>query len=244
MKNLNILMFLFCILLLGEQAMADKFDKEVSKKSSALEDLEESLKSNNLRERSETAKRIAESEELATEMKAKLIFKALREEHLSPQSNEVETWTGYTTVSEYLKTEYMLALKNIGSSVIPVLKENYKMEAGEMKEKIAVVLGYLGDSEVHSDLVKIIRETKNPFTKAQAIRAMYQSGIGGKEMISIYKRALKDKFYVVIKNDLIAPSEREHKILHYPVRESAFTALKKLGVKIKRDKTEFVVEEE
>jgi len=44
-----------------------------------------------------------------------LRLKALKDEHLSPQADTVERWTGYATVTEYLKIQYILALKDMGT---------------------------------------------------------------------------------------------------------------------------------
>lgn len=216
---------------------ADSPDKDKGKQ---ILNFEKGLKSENLRERIETAKKIAKSE-LDKETKAKLVLDALREEHLNPKSNELERWTGYYTRTEALKNGYILALKDMGKSIVPLLMETYKEEKGELREKIVIILGYIGDAVVFNDLLEIISKTKNHYTKAQAIRALSDSGLGGREFIALYKEALKDDFYVRPKSDLIFPPEQDYLNVYYPVREEAFSALKKLGVDVRRHKNEFYI---
>lgn len=221
---------------------ANNSDINKEDKKPIIERFKADFKSMNLGDRVRAAKKIAKSEEIGLETRVQLLLDALKEEHSEPQSSELEQWTGYSTVTEYLKNTYILALKDMGKGIVSILKDDYKEEKGELKEKLTIVLGYLGDTAVHTELIVIIKKTKNPYTKSQAIRVSSDLGMGGKELIALYKEALKDDFYVRPKSDLILPPEQDYLNAYYPVREEAFSALRKLGVNVRRDNNEFYVD--
>lgn len=246
MKKLGLVLLysLFGSLLTFQAGLADSGKKDDVRKgeNEKLVELEKGLKGKDLRQRANIAREIGKLKELPVDKRARLLITALKDEHLNPQSNEVETWTGYSTVTEFLKNSYVLTLRDMGEEVIPILKESHKKETGEMKEKIVVVLGYLGDTTVYDDLIEIIKKSKNPYNKAKAIRVISDSKIGGRELIPLYKELIKDDFHVRMKTDIRYPPEHDYKNIYYPVREEAFSALLKLGINVRRDKNEVYVD--
>lgn len=229
-------------MLLTGQVIPVEIDNKES--SDSVPAFEKSLQNENAMQRAKAAHEIMRSKEISMNTKAKLLLRALKNEHLTPQADTTNTMTGYLTTTEYLKTQYVLALKGLGKDVVPILKENYGKENGEMKEELVVLLGYLGDAEVYNEIVDVVRKTQNPYTKAKAIRALSGLGVGSNDLIILYIDALKDDFYVRVRSDKRRPPDLDFMNIYYPVREEAFSALRILGVQVERNKNEFYIKKD
>lgn len=128
---------------------------------------------------------------------------------------------------------YLYDLVNIGSPAIPFLKREIQGESGEVREIIIIALGLLKDEEAFSPLLDLALNSQNGWIRSDAVRALGE--FGNKEAIPILEKALKDDFSIrAFPIDVKVPAGYEYMQIYYPVRQSAFFALKKMGVEVKQ----------
>lgn len=179
-------------------------------------------------EKREAARDLGKMEGIEPEEKVDILLKALEKEILHPASKRHARGTGYATITESLKIHYMLGLKDIGASVIPILQEKLPTMQGELKKKIQITLGYLGNKNVYSDMADLLSYDKDGYIRAGAARAL--GDIGNKEAIPLLLKALHDPFAVPSGIDIIIPGLDTS--ITYPVRTNAASALRGLGIKV------------
>jgi hypothetical protein len=160
-----------------------------------------------------------------------ILLYELKKEVECPSSQEIEVWTGDASISEYLIIGYMHAISSIGSSVLKFIWDEYNKSEGEYKERLALIISKLEDEKVVPELKKIFYKTKNGYIRAQTIRGLSRLGCKDNECIELYKKGLKDEFCVRTKPDFIDPELGEAGKYECLVRSSAFSALRKAGIK-------------
>jgi HEAT repeat protein len=136
-----------------------------------------------------------------------------------------------------VKEWIVIALGNLkDKSTVPFLKKALDKEKDDkVKERIIIALGNLEDKEVFFVLLDMAINAKDERIRAEVASCL--GNFGDKKAIPILKKALKDPFYEEKGGCVRAPRGYEYMNIHYPVRQSAYFSLIKLGVKIKQKGT-------
>jgi hypothetical protein len=179
-------------------------------------------------EKRQAARDLGKMEGVGVQEKVDILIKALDDEIKNPTSNNYVRGTGYATVTESLKTHYMLGLEDIGAPVIPFLKEKLKISHGELKKRIQITLGHLGDQDVYSDMVDLLSYDNDGYIRSSAARAL--GDIGNKDAIPVLLKAIHDPFVVPSGSDVFFPGMDTSII--YPVRDNAASSLRQFGIKV------------
>jgi len=174
------------------------------------------------------ARDLGKMEGIEPEEKIDILLKALEKEIQHPAFNKHVRGTGYATITESLKIHYMLGIEDIGASIIPILQEKLQTAQGELRKRIQITLGSLGNKDVYLDVLDILLYEKNGYIRAMAARTL--GDIGNEEAIPLLLKALHDPFAVPSGVDIIIPGLDTS--ITYPVRTNAAGALRGFGIKV------------
>lgn len=195
--------------------------------------------------RTDTARALSKAKGIATATKVSLILDAMKEICEKPMAIEEIKGEGMSMpLTEHIKSLYRSAILNMGDSAILPLKEKIGKEKNEFGKNLIVTIGLLGEQSVYHDLMDIATNDENVWLRASAIGGL--GAIRDKEAIPFLKKALSDNSKVAIKTDVITPNtyKDENGYFYYdcyPVRQEAASALRKLGVKVKKEGNEYKI---
>jgi len=158
----------------------------------------------------------------------------------------------YVTEPQYKIRQFIFALEDIGTTAVPYISRVLDTTSDKNhKEYLTICLCLAGgkktpSTEVKSEIVRIAKRSSNGYIRALGIRILGEWE--DKTLITLLKDALNDNFKVAGKPDVVTPDMRKgingrYYFDYYPVRSEAFSALRKLGIKIKREGNKFTVEE-
>ena len=150
--------------------------------------------------------------------------------------------SSYATEAQYKIRQYIFALEDIGAPAIPFISDALRnINAGSYKEYLTICLCLAGGKktpspEVESEIVNLAKSSSNGYIRALGIRVL--SEWEDKTLVPMLKDALNDDFKVVVKPDKVSPDMRKgadgcYYFDYYPVRGEAYSALRKLGIKVK-----------
>jgi hypothetical protein len=139
----------------------------------------------------------------------------------------------YLTHHEYLLLQYVEMLVSIRDE-LPSLVAATKPAAkdAELAALLDIAQGLAGSGNVYANLVGIIEGGDIPFLRMMAVRSL--GSLRQKQAIPLLERLLEDPYFREA-----ADSVGQYRI--YLLREEASRALKKLGVKIAREGSNFIV---
>jgi HEAT repeat protein len=181
--------------------------------------------------RRDVARALSKVQGITTETKVRLTLNVMKTECENPTPEEGTKGEGMCIpLTEHLKSLYRSAVLEIGSSTIPFLEDRAKKEKGEFRKNLVITLGLLGEQEIYADLLQIAAADENPWLRTWAIDGLGK--VGNKRAIPLLKEALEDSFHVDSCSDVQAPPGFEEWNVSYPIRNAAFSALTKLGVKV------------
>jgi len=209
--------------------------KEDTKDIKLIDTLKEKLwTENDWQIKGNIATKLSRLKNLDPEIKVKYILKILKEQYRNPIVVEQGGEGGLK--GPLTGSMYIYDLVNVGPSAIPFLKEELLKEKDKnIKEVITIILGLLKDKEVFQSLLDITLNSRDGYIRSEAVNALGE--IGDKRAVSVLKKALKDNYLTKGgEGDLKFPPEYEYMKIYYPVRQSAFFALTKLGVKVVKEK--------
>jgi HEAT repeat protein len=195
--------------------------------------------------RTDTARALSKAKGIAGATKVNLILNAMKETCENPPSEGRAKGEGMCIpLAEHMKSLYRSAILNMGDSAIEPLKERMGKEKNEFGKNLIVTLGLLGERSVYPDLINIATNDENMWLRASAIGGL--GAIGNKKAIPFLKEALNDSFKVAVKTDVITPDMYKdvdgfYYYDYYPVRSESFSALSKLGVKVKKEGNEYKI---
>ena len=198
------------------------------------------LQSGDWRIRAEAAPTLGKQKEVAAQIRVTALLSALSAEIEKPLSLQPHPKLP-VTVHEHLRGRYVRALVHVGPEAIPLLKQHLKVlrkpdKKSEMAERqwILLTLGLLKDGEVFADVIRLLK-SKDGFVRATAAEALGR--IANKAAIPQLKQALRDDFQLKYTTDLIVNGSNTR--ILYPVRESACSALIRLGVRVEKEGNDF-----
>lgn len=160
--------------------------------------------------------------------------------------------SSYVSEAQYKIRQYIFALEDIGAPAIPFISDGLRnIDAGNYKEYLTICLCLAGGKktpspEVKSEIVNLAKSSSNGYIRALGIRVL--SEWEDKTLVPMLKDALKDDFKIAVKPDKVSPDMRKgadgrYYYDYYPVASEAFSALRKLGVKVVRQGSIFRVPE-
>ena len=126
------------------------------------------------------------------------------------------------------------AFDDLGARVVPYLPELRNKTRGHAKTELLLYSGKLGDKDVFEDMLSIIEKSKVVSFRIRAARAL--EAIGDQRAIPYLLTALKDDAWYKV-GGCVTPAREGY----YPVRESACSALNKLGKKCEIENGEYVL---
>ena len=208
------------------------------------------------REIGKLARTIGKNKDISPQIRVSALTTVLAREIEDPYSARPLP-SGYITLSEYLKRQYIFALVDVGSEAIPHLKrhleylqppirkgsgsEGRPQRGAKVAERqlILCTLGLLSDKVVYPEVMAIFLEAEDG--EIRTLAAMALEKIKNKAAIPALKRALKDDFQRTDHGCVAAISDCPELHIIYPVREAASSALRALGVKVTRQGHDFRV---
>jgi len=204
------------------------------------------LKFGNWIKKGESAEKIAEMTGIPIEERLQLLFEVLEEE-CRVKTSDKKPEGSYKTISVYLKDQYTYAIAVAGIEDPTLILRHLDKAEGEFKNRLTLSLGLLKikDNAITSGIIQLAKSSQDGYIRTMAIRVL--SEWKDKKLIPIFNEGLNDNFKIKIKTDLINTNTVKGKDgyyykEYYPVRNEAATALKKLGINVKRNKNDFWVE--
>ena len=221
MKNYVVWLLLMIIGPIGTIAFANSDNQE----------WETQLKSGNWRARAQAIRDLVKTKDTSNETKIKLFLSTLADEMQKPPSGKLIE-NGYITEEEYFKRQYMFAVEKVGKNHLREIKQrakaikrsefarNQKLSV-EWDNRIALVLGLLGEREVLPKFREILSQSKDGDMRQLAAHVV--KVVKDKQAIPQLKIALNDPYSVTYHSHGI-------ETVVFPVRFKAAAALIELGV--------------
>jgi HEAT repeat protein len=149
----------------------------------------------------------------------------------------------YATEPQYKIRQYIFALEDIGTPAIPFISRELNADGNiNYKEYSTICLCMAGGKktpspEVKSEIIRIAKNSSNGEIRTLGMRILGEWE--DKTLIPLLKDALNDNYKVAVKTDFITPGTYKgvdgcYYFDYYPVRNEAFSALRKLGVYVER----------
>lgn len=227
---------IFVLFIISKLIYADDFKQEIKI-------IKEKLKEGDVYKRIKAAEGIRDIQ-LPLETKVEILLEALKEEIENPTQESSHPFHNIYGGTEAMKLVYVKEIANIGKDALPVLYKWYKKSSGDLKDNITFAIIGCGDLSFTDKYWEIANNSKNNYTRAKALTYINSRKLYKKEYIPKYIEFLKDPFCVWSGSDVISSGEYEYMNIKCPIRDASFSALVKLGVKVKRVKNEYYVVEE
>jgi len=228
----NLIIYFFMFLLLYNIKSTYSFGNEL-----LLQQVDSLLKSNDCMNREAGVHRLLNSTDIDTIKAINMLMKSLNDEILNPFRGKTARGS-YAPASEFLKRQYLNGLIKLYINKAEILESAIDTSTGELKERLIIIAFYVGDTTRHAKIVNIFNESKDNWLRLDAIESLRQ--MADTADIYLFKNALADTFSILYKSDF-GPLEGE---LHFPIRNVASGALRKLGFKMKRNDNEYIIVKE
>lgn len=222
-----------------------------------LEFMLKRLRDGNVFTASQAARILGKMKKVDPKVRAEAIIECLREEvsrQNDPNIPHQQSWIGsYLTKAQYKIRQYIFALEDIGAAAIPFISDALSdTGSGGRREYLTICLCLAGGKkkpsvEVKSEITHLAKNSPNGEIRTLAMRILGEWE--DKALIPLFKDALNDNYKVAVKTDVVIRPDTYkgrdgyYYYDYYPVRDEAFSGLRKLGVKIKREGNKFTVEE-
>jgi hypothetical protein len=230
MKSIILVCSILCIILSGVNSQMNDSEIETVKKM---------LRSPKLIERKYAVDKLLILNK-SDYTKAEILLIELINEIDNPTKEYSPGFSTYLPPSEFVCRQYMIGLGKLGKGIVPLLKEHYRFAKNEdLREKLILIMAYIGEKEYYENLVEIIKKSKNIFNREFALHIIYKNKWYNSDLIPLYKELLNDPNCFRKRGDVIGAEEYENYIC--PLRQKAYAALSELGFKIKRVKNEFYI---
>jgi hypothetical protein len=151
-----------------------------------------------------------------------MLIEALRSEISTPAPDNKAIGT-YVSGTEFLKTNYAIAIGKLSVGHEGVLKAHLGNATGEYRQRLLFILGFLRDESVHGEIATIFKESHDSYIRLAAITALgeYRDTLD----VPTLETALYDSFYVY---DFLDEAGKPIN-MWYPVKNVATSALLKMG---------------
>lgn len=183
------------------------------------------LSSANWMERSAGAMRLSELADIDLNQKVEILVNSLRNEIDAPLSMDMAEGS-YMTINEYLKNQYCLTIKGLGTSAKETIIKSLNSTSGELKSRLMIILGLLGEKVYKNDIRKIYYSSEDGYLRLFALRALIS--FGDLEDVPLFKDALNDEFQAYNNSDVVGRNKNI-----YIIRMDAAGILGMLGYKLK-----------
>jgi hypothetical protein len=156
--------------------------------------------------------------------KTEILLYWLAEERAHPSSPSIGVG-GSIIDSGYIQVQILMAFREVGDALAldAVLRD--PSVGGDFKDRIRVGLGLMGDRRQTGAIIRILKQSDDPWLRAMAARALDWSG--GTEAVPALKSALTDSFRVRrgTRGGMESPEEATGS---YPIREEVQQTLRNL----------------
>jgi hypothetical protein len=190
------------------------------------------------------ARIIGKMKKVAPQIRAEPLIKALKKEvSINFDSNtSQQTLPGaYATESQHKICQFIYALGDIGAPTVPLISEALDTaDDNNFREYLTICLGFTNDnktlpSKVKSEIIHLAKDSADGYTRLMAMRILEKWK--DPNLVPIFKKGLNDNYKVAVRTDFITPDTLKDEDGSYyddcyPVRDEAFSALLKLGVKV------------
>jgi hypothetical protein len=173
--------------------------------------------------RIESARSLAERDDIPMDQRVDMLVAALESEIEGADGTMPDH--AYLPVSGVMRLQYTRGLSELGAAAVPALRRAIAETEGEARDHAILALGHLGQRDVIPQLRDMLRDSDSVEIRMEAARVL--GILGASEAIPDLEAALDD-WHMAHGRDSLG----EYTI--YPVREQAAGALEALGVDVER----------
>ncbi len=171
--------------------------------------------------------------DVGMDKKVEILTGALQKEILKSYSNRVP-YPELCLEEECVRMQFQNALAVLGKPAANSLKNKVKgsdLLSSAYKQRIVIVLGFIGDKSVMKDLLTLITQAENKNVWAEAIQALVtccpEKAKKDEKIISIFLKSLNDSYSYKV----VGLPDMGHR--YFPVYQAAWSALLELGFTVK-----------